>query len=221
MKEGLKIMNDLIYRKVKKEDYNQLEDIINQVFDLHHYVEHPKVLKAFLKYYLKSCMSEQTFSCVAERDGEVIGVIFGKAKNDYRIITHLPYIMSTIYYSILMQIYCIIFSERNKEYRKLHRIYSEFMKNRKNKFDGVLTLFAVKKSCRGLGTGKKLLLCLRDYLKKNKVKRIYLYTDTTCNYGFYDHYGFNCLDKKNLTVTYEHNPMIMTVFLYEYKLKSK
>ena len=152
MKEGLKIMNDIIYRKVKKEDYNQLEDIINQVFGLYHYVEHPKVLKAFLKYYLKSCMSEQTFSCVAERDGEVIGVIFGKAKSDYRIITHLPYIMSTIYYSILMQIYCIIFSERNKEYRKLHRIYSEFMKNRKNKFDGVLTLFAVKKSCRGLGT---------------------------------------------------------------------
>ena len=27
MKEGLKIMNDIIYRKVKKEDYNQLEGL--------------------------------------------------------------------------------------------------------------------------------------------------------------------------------------------------
>nr|WP_246566699.1 GNAT family N-acetyltransferase [Tissierella simiarum] len=60
-----------------------------------------------------------------------------------------------------------------------------------------LTLFAVIEECRGLGVGKTLISYLDEYLKEHNTHNIYLYTDSACNYGFYDNHGFVQLGEEN------------------------
>ncbi|MEG0692876.1 MAG: GNAT family N-acetyltransferase [Oscillospiraceae bacterium] len=212
-------MSEIIYRKLKKEDYNEVEEIINQSFGLYHYVDNPKMLNMLLKSYLQSCLAEKTFDCVAQKDGKVVGVILGNSKSDYKIFSHFKPTLAMIYYGILMNFQSLKCKEKADDYKNLHKIYAEFLKNRKNQFDGVLTLFAVSEDCRGLGVGKNLLSLLVEYLKKNNTTNIYLFTDTTCNYGFYDSQGFKRIDEKQLTITCSHKPMDIGVFLYGYKIK--
>lgn len=168
--------------------------------------------------YVYSCLAEATYAQVAEQNGEVIGVIMGKSKFDYRITSHIAYVFSMFRYTIKMK-----YGHKNEQtgiedYNKLHELYHDFSKKHKGEFDGVLTLFAVNENCRGLGVGKTLLAGLKEYLRKSKVSRIYLYTDTTCNYGFYEKQGFERLEQQTLELTRDGKPFQMDVFLYGYSV---
>ena len=85
------------------------------------------------------------------------------------------------------------------------------MKEANKDFDGVLTLFVISKECQGLGIGKKLLSYFFEYEKQNDVKNIYVYTDSKCNYKFYDSQGFIKLNKGTFNVK-----TIKIIFIYIY-----
>lgn len=42
---------------------------------------------------------------------------------------------------------------------------------------------------RGNGVGKRLFQDLLAYVRSQDINRFYLFTDTSCNYGFYEHQG--------------------------------
>ena len=96
------------------------------------------------------------------------------------------------------------------------QIYKELMKKANKDFDGVLTLFVVSEECQGLGIGKKLLSYFFEYEKQNDVKNIYVYTDSKCNYKFYDSQGFIKLNKGTFNVKTINNHFDLDIFLYEY-----
>lgn len=212
-------MNEIRYRKIKKEDYKAVQSMINHSFGLYKYINNEKVLNTLLKVYLQSCLAEKTFSCVAEKDGEVVGIILGQAKRDYKLLPHLPNILAMAYFNIVMSLQAVWYKEKVKDYKNMHQIYHELLKDRKNEFDGVLTLFAITENCRGFGVGKKLLSKLNAYLKEKGTNQIYLFTDSTCNYGFYDSQGFERVEERDLEVTSEHKRKKLNVFLYKYKIK--
>ncbi|HWT26644.1 MAG TPA: GNAT family N-acetyltransferase, partial [Mobilitalea sp.] len=193
-------------------------EILNQAFGLFRYVSDSQTLECFKMQYVYSCLSEAIYTCVSEQDGKIIGVIMGHAKTDYHILRHLPYVANMARYSLKMKYLSRKSKAGIKDYKNLHKIYHNFSQKHKGEFDGVLTLFAVDESCRGFGVGKNLLAGLLDYLHEQNVKRIYLYTDTTCSYGFYEHMGFERLEEQILNLTREGNPFQMKVFLYGYSL---
>lgn len=212
-------MAEIIYRKLKKGDYNEVETIINESFELYKYIDNPKILNTVLKIYLQSCLAEKTFSCVAEKDEKVIGVILGNAKNDYNILKHLKPIFMMSWYSLVMAVQSIGAKEATSDYKRMHKIYHELSANCGKKFDGVLTLFAITDNSRGFGVGKHLLASLCEYLKETDTKNIYLYTDSSCNVGFYDSQGFIRIGTKNMEITKENKKTNIDVYLYEYTVK--
>ncbi|MEW9096120.1 MAG: GNAT family N-acetyltransferase [Clostridiaceae bacterium] len=212
-------MSSIIYREIKRSDYDQIREIINQSFGLYKCVDNGKILDSMLHAYLQSCLAEQTFHCVAEKDGKVIGVIMGQAKNKYHALAHLTPAISLIWYSLKMNAQAALHHCDIDVYKRLHQIYHEFLIGREKEFDGVLTLFAVSEECRGLGVGKTLLHKLLDYLKENGVKHIYLYTDSFCNVGFYESQGFERLSEKGMMITREHRETTMDVYMYRYTVQ--
>ena len=106
-----------------------------------------------------------------------------------------------------------------EDYKNLHAIYHSFNAKHKGEFNGVLTLFAVTESARGHGVGKQLWSNLKDYLVTKGATKIYLYTDSTCNTGFYDKQGFQCIENQNLIVTRDQKKCDMEVYLYSYELE--
>lgn len=213
-------MAEILYRPIEEKDYVAVGEILNQAFGLFRYVSDSKTLESFKLKYVYGCLSEATYTCVAEQNGKVVGVIMGKSDKDYHFFHHLPYALKAIQYSMKMK--RLAKGENAKAgiraYQELHKIYHSFSEKHRGEFDGVLTLFAVDENCRGYGVGKTLLSGLFEYLKKQEVKRIYLYTDTTCNYGFYEHKGFERLEEHPLSLARDGKPFQMNVFLYGYSL---
>ncbi|MGL5722462.1 MAG: GNAT family N-acetyltransferase, partial [Brevinema sp.] len=82
-------------------------------------------------------------------------------------------------------------------------------------YQGYIKLFIVSKDSRGLGVGKKLLSYQLDYMNKMNVRSLYLYTDTICNFGFYDANNFQRVNQKEYVDPFEQK---LSVFLYQYDL---
>lgn len=211
-------MKGLHYRPIERKDYAVIGEIINEAFGLYRYVTDPNSLKSIKQQYVYSCLSEATYTCVAEQDGEVVGVIMGNAKSNYKLFRHLPVICGTAWYGLKLILFGRKCQASVRDYKNLHRVYHTFSQKHKGEFDGVLTLFAVREICRGFGVGKKLLNGLLQYLRNQGTRRIYLYTDNTCNTGFYEHQGFERLEEQPLAMIRDGKSFELNVFLYGYSL---
>ena len=212
-------MEKVLYRNLIEEDCEVCKKLIGEAFGFNEFIKDEKFLNLMLESYLNECILESSFSKVAIKDDKVIGLILGGADKDKNRLKvnddfKLDYEKEEIE-SLMENV-----SEENKnvikELLKIKIVYDEIIddKNKKGEFQGSIQLFIVSKESRGLGVGKKLLNYLFDYMKNMDVKSLYLYTDTRCNYGFYDSQNFKRLREKELY--FDSIKAKLDVFLYGY-----
>lgn len=213
-------MSNIIYREIQKEDYNIVKNLINKAFNFDNYIENTRLRDKSLTIYLRSCLAAKTFSSVAVKDEKVIGIILGSSKNNnnnniFNFLKH-SLVSTFIISSFLFE------SKKNrenlKEHLKISNAYDELMKNRKKEFQGCIDLFIVSDECQGLGIGKQLVSNLMVYMKNNSVSNLYLYTDSKCNYGFYDSQSFKQIDSRDVEIATTTGLALLNVYLYEYKI---
>ena len=210
-------MNGVTYRPIRRGDYPALKEMINQSFGLYRYISDPVVLNTLLNSYLQSCLAEQTFGRIAEKNGQVIGVIMGQAQGQYNPLRHGPYLAAFAYYSAKLHLQGALRRCDLSSYTTMHQIYKQLLAPHQKEFNGVLTLFAVTAQSRGLGVGKALLGELLTHLAEGGTRRFYLYTDSTCNVGFYNHQGFKRIETQPFTPPSPQKPM--EVYLYGYNIE--
>ena len=57
-----------------------------------------------------------------------------------------------------------------------------------------------------------------EYMKQKNLEEFYLFTDTSCNYGFYEHQGMTrCLEKTHI-FNLKGKQVPMSFFIYDYQL---
>lgn len=84
-------------------------------------------------------------------------------------------------------------------------------------FDGEITILIVNKEYRGKGIGKRLLLETFENAKKDKMKRLQILTDESCNSEFYELFG--CKKVYETIIQYgESNKDNEMGYIYEKKL---
>lgn len=204
-------MENIIYRKLEKNDYTTVQNLISDAFGLQNYVADKKALDKVKKMYLCSCLSEQKFNMVALYNDEIVGVIMGASQNDSTRATNILNAIKMCYYTMSI---CLFHKKNCGGQSDVHKAYGELISDCKHRFNGVLTLFAVREDVRGFGVGKGLLSKLLSYYEKNQSDSIYLYTDDTCNYGFYEHMGFQRLKEKPVKVIRKNKTAELNVYLY-------
>ena len=74
----------------------------------------------------------------------------------------------------------------------------------------------MKPSYRGKGIGKQLFQSALDYMKEQKLNTLYLFTDTSCNYEFYEHQGMIRKGEKKQTLNVNGQSAKMNFFIYDY-----
>ena len=190
--------NKVMYRELHKGDYEIIKKLIGDAFGFSEFIKDPDFLNLILNSYLQECILDSSFSKVAIKNGKVIGIILGNANKD---------------------IIKIMFTKNDnkkdlKEFSKIQKTYKEIFNGNKNNFQGCIQLFIVSKESRGLGVGTSLMNYLFDYMKSMKVKSLYLYTDTRCNYQFYDKNNFKRLNEKK--VHFNRVNESLNIFLYGY-----
>lgn len=211
-------MSQIIFREVETKDLVDIKYLINTSFQIYKYIRDDDILDTFLNIYVESCLAEKTFSQVAEKDGKIIGVIFGNSKRNYSILAHLKPIIKGFYYGVKMKIQARVLKVNMEEQNKIHAVYKELLKKSGKKFDGVLTLFIVDEKFRGSGIGTNLLDSLYEYFEMRNVNDFYLYTDSYCNVGFYESNGFVKLASKDIDIIKEDRQAKMEIYLYEFNM---
>lgn len=208
-------MSKIIYRELTKKDCNTIKNLIGEAFGFNEFIKDKIFLDSVLTSYLQDCILESSFSKVAEKDNKVIGIILGKANKDNTKLLKesSPLINDPTELESIMEI------KENKsiisEFLKIKDTYTEIIKGRKDDFQGCIQLFIVSKESRGLGIGKTLISHLFNYMRSMNVQSIYLYTDTRCNYKFYDSQNFKLLNEKEIYFNFLKEKL--NVFLYGYK----
>lgn len=208
-------MNKVIYRDLVTSDYQTIKELIGEAFGFSDFIKDKELLDIVLSGYLQECILNSSFSKVAQKDGKVIGFILGNAKNDKNRIINSSNPLDIDMYSIES----IVSNKENRtlleEFLKIQTTYKEIIKGKEDQFQGCIQLFVVSKESRGLGVGKTLVKYLSDYMKSMNVKSLYLFTDSRCNYGFYDSQNFNKLNEKQ--VSFDCVDAKLDIFLYGYK----
>ena len=193
-------MSEVLYREMTKKDYPCIKKLICEAFDFHHLTQDSQLLNYIATLYLHECITKSTYSEVAIKDNKVIGVILGNVKEEKKnflnkINSRLSYIYT--YFKLLFHN-----SQRKnsilKYFQAFENTYEELIAGKEMEFQGSVQLFIVSKESRGLGVGKRLLSNLLKHMKDNNVKLLYVYTDSECNYGFYEHLGFELFNQKSV-----------------------
>lgn len=173
------------FREYRIEDRVFLENIIRKTWEYDLFCS-KEVARGMASLYLASCLANQTYTRVALLDNEPVGIIMAKNIKKYKGRMGLIFNQ----FKKALKLYL------NKEGRKTLKVFSGIndldkylLKERNKDFKGEIAFFAVNEKCRGTGIGKSLFNFAIEYFRNEKIDDFYLYTDDTCNYGFYEHQG--------------------------------
>ncbi|EJR57760.1 hypothetical protein IIM_00142 [Bacillus cereus VD107] len=207
-------MNTVKYRSLVKEDYEPIKHLIGEAFGFNQFITDKKFLNSLLNFYLQSCILGSSFSKVAEKDNKIIGVILGDSEKDKNRLKRFHNTFSFAYNTLKL----FMTNKENREFLKafikVQKTYKELIKGKEDHFQGCIQLFIVSEKSRGLGVGKTLMNELFQYMTKEDVTSLYLYTDNACNYGFYDKQNFKRVQEK--AIHFGPKKDQFNIFLYRY-----
>lgn len=202
---------NLTLRPIQKKDYPCIEGIIRKTWKYDGLSRNPKDAQNLSRLYLRSCLKRASFSCVAAEGEKVYGVILAGSKKS------LPRVQAG---KALSQLFAVLrlFTTRTgrrigKFFERFDQTDAELLKSCGKNFDAEICFFAVDESSRGLGIGKKLFSAALNYLKSEQVKSLYLFTDSSCTYQFYERRGMKRLGETVVELK-PHTDYRLHMFIY-------
>lgn len=193
--------------------FSSLKEIIRETW---HYDEFssPKTASKLAEVFLSSCLTNYTYSQVAILNAKVVGIILVKDIKAHRCTLYNRY----------RQIKSIIKLYLSSEGRKVSQIFKnvngidrQLLSSCQKTYPAELALFAVSSSCQGKGIGKQLFQSALDYMKSRNLEEFYLFTDTSCNYRFYEHQGMTRRCEKEHIFNINGQSAKMNFFIYDYQ----
>lgn len=209
-------MNESVtFREFEESDRLAIEQIIRKTWNYDRFCT-PKIAKRLASVYLSNCLTNQTYTQVALVNNFPVGIIMGKNRATHKcpLSLRLKMIKDTIKLLI------------SKEGRKVSKIFSnvdgidkELLSLCSTDYQGELAFFAINKNYRGKGIGKALFEKVKEYMRSQNIHNFYLFTDTSCNYGFYEHQGMKRQQETKSCFNVNGLPEEMTFFLYDYNIE--
>lgn len=177
----------ITYRTLTRDDYPAITQMICAMWHDKPDTDHDVALK-LAEADLEYALARTTTAQVAVQHDQVVGAILGRidaleTRNTFnrhhgaslRIMTSL-----------------MLNEQGRKALRQLQRSEAanrrmlQEAKEEGHAYDGEIVLFIVDPALQGQGVGKHLFDWLLDQFKANNVEHYFLYTDTDCDYQFYD-----------------------------------
>ena len=207
----------MILRDLRNADLKSLEDVIRKTWNYDKFTS-SKTAKKLAKAYLASCLANQTYALTAEVDGKPVGIILGKNIEKHRCPLRYRWRQITALCRLLA-------SKEGRDilgvFKNIDHIDRELLSQCEKDYKGEVALFALDPESRGLGIGKKLFLRLMDYMKKEEIEDVYLYTDTSCNFGFYEHQGMKRQQQYQKVFHMKGQKETMEFYLYDISVSKK
>ena len=194
-KGEVNIMNKTVdIRRFYEEDALALEDVIRKTWKYDAFCSSETAAR-LAHVYLYSCLANQTFTAVAIVDGKPCGIHIQKHRCPFSLKLQ----------SLLAIVHLLITREDQVLLDGSGKTYG-----------GELSFFVLDEAVRGLGIGKQLYAAALTYMRQENIQSFYLlYTDSSCNYGFYEHRGMQRRGEIEMVVKLAGQQAPMKFFLYD------
>lgn len=201
----------LVYRPYESADYPTLVSIVK---DTWHYerMASPHIAELLAEVFVSSCLCNATHSIVAQIDGEVAGIILLKDIARHRCSVGDRWRQVGTIGRLLM----------HREGRKVMRVFrnvssvdERLLGEVDTEYRGEIALFVLDSRYRGRGIGKALYERAVTYMQFRDLEPFYLFTDTSCNYRFYERQGLRRRAWRGETVQVDGRAQGMTFFVYD------
>ncbi|EXJ23220.1 Histone acetyltransferase HPA2 [Alkalibacterium sp. AK22] len=170
------------YRPIEKKDFKALIELICKTWN-YETLTTPFIASKLAAVFLFSSLAHHSYSQVAVKDGQIVGLIAGR-DND------VPFEHNAYYLLTAWNIFLLLFSKSGREafqsYKRYLNISESLLKQTHESYDGELLMFAVGDAVRGTGIGSRLFSLYLDFLRNKGARTFSLFTDTQCNYSFYE-----------------------------------
>lgn len=181
---------EVTLRPAQVADYSALHQLNRGAWFKSDYEKYPEATDAYVDLDLNNSLSEASMVTVAEVDGHIAGVILvsadGEPKHGRMLMKSTIDSAATIHAhgnEVASYFYDRMKIESDNDAKLLKEAKEEV------DYDGRIVLFIMDPQFQGLGIGSKLFKAATDYLEEKGVQNYYLFTDTSCNYPFYDYKG--------------------------------
>lgn len=202
------------YKQFTQKDSKALENIIRKTWGYDNFCS-PKVAQRLARVYLSSCLIGQTQNLVATVNNVPAGIIIGKKSDTKKL--NLIYKMKFI--AAVISLYATKEGRAvTKVFAKIEEIDEKLLKESAVDYMGEICFFVVDKNFRSLGIGKTLFESMVYNMKNEGVKNFFLFTDTTCNYGFYEHFGLVRKGESREVLASNGEKREINFYIYEYSI---
>lgn len=178
-------MQNLEFREIEYHDFKAVSNIIRANWNYLDYGYSEEVCETFAFLDLILLLSESNFNEVVLLGNNIVGFLFGKVKG-------LPKRSDRKYLKEVVQILQkrLIKLDQGQlflDYLDLYdKVDSKLIEMTNRDFESEIYFFALDPTYRRLGIGSKMLSHYLTFLKKNDISNVFVCTDSTCDFKFYD-----------------------------------
>lgn len=183
---------EVTLRSAQPADYPALHALNRGAWFQSDYEEYPEATDAYVDLDLNSSLSNASMATVAEVDGQIAGVILASADSEPkygRMIMQSTIDAAATIHAQGQEIADYFYDRMKIESEYDAQLLEKAQAN--TAYDGRIVLFIMDPNFQGLGIGSKLFQAAKDYFEAKNVANYYLFTDSSCNYPFYDHKGMH------------------------------
>ncbi|MCH4852421.1 GNAT family N-acetyltransferase [Bifidobacterium pseudolongum] len=201
----------LVFRPYRHTDYPALVSIVKDTWRYDEMAS-PKVAALLAEVFVSSCLCNATHSIVAQADGDVAGVILLKDIARHRCSWNDRWRQISALTRLLLR------GEGRKVmgvFRNVSCVDAQLLGEIDTAYRGEIALFVLDGKYRGRGLGKALYDRAEAYLRAHALMPFYLFTDTSCNYRFYERQGLRRRAQHEEVVCVAERKQRMGFFVYE------
>ena len=204
----------ITFREYRASDRESLAAVIRMTWN-HDAFCTPKTAKLLSIAYLDICLANQTYTQVALHKGVPVGIIMANCRSKGK---------RPVKFKIraLISAFRLLISKEGRQvgkfFKGINKIDEELLAGCKKNYAGELSFFAISAEHRGEGIGKELFKRAVEHLNNYTVDSFFLYTDTSCNYGFYEKQDMKRCGEKKISLNINGKKDDLTFFIYEKQL---
>lgn len=208
----MSVYHPVIYRDITRKDYGALEAFITHLYNSSGSFTQSQA-QALARLCLYDSLYSRTYARVACLGNRIIGFISGR---------YIP--CQKYHWEAAVRRKISVFSlQLTPKRRYCYRAYRFFQQTDKKllslctePFEGELLFIAVSPQFRHQGIGLTLLGGFHKYMLSHNVRQIYLFTDSSCCFGFYDRQRFERLYAYYFPVKPSHKEFAFYLYKFSY-----
>lgn len=213
------MVSEIVYRPFEKD--SDLKSVISIIGDTwHDQIPKGPIRDAEAGYDFAHLYAQSTFSQVAILDNQLVGIVLARAgapsikhQDQWkscarRCLNTEQKLSNQLYQSYLYEL---------QEENHINQALLQSIQPSAQPYEAQLLI--VSQQAQGHGVGSTLISAVKNYFICQQAPDAYLFTDTYCNFLFYDHIGLTMIDQHTVNNT-ENGLLADKYFVYGFDLTS-